>query len=162
MAGGSMEMGSDAPTDEHAIPLKLEGLNSRAELDRALATVEDPAVREAFESGYRKTFTADPARRDYAGAAQDLRKVVEGAPGFAEAYRALGYAEFNQGFNVDAAMTHYLRAVELKPDYGEAHYALAFMYAMGNREKGVVHFRKAMELGVPDERNLGERFYGGS
>jgi TPR repeat protein len=63
------------------------------------------------------------------------------------------------GFNVDGALADYKKAVELKPDYGEAHYALAFMYAMGDREKGVEHFKKAMALGVPDERNLGEKFY---
>ena len=57
-----------------------------------------------------------------------------------------------------------VKAIELKPDYGEAHYALSFMCAMdpsnqANMAKGAEHFKRAMELGVEDERNLGQRFY---
>jgi len=52
-------------------------------------------------------------------------------------------------------------AIELKPDYGEAHYALAFMYAMNDLDVGRQHFRRAMELGIEDEHALGGQFYGG-
>ncbi len=162
--GGPMtgSLGDEGPTDDNPLPLKLHGLNGVDELDRALADANNDEAKEAFEEGYRKTFTADAAKRDYPGAVKDLNKAIELEPDFAQAYRALGYAEFNIGFNVDAAMKNYQKAVELKPDYGEAHYALAFMYAMGDRSKGAEHFKKAMDLGVKDERNLGERFYSGS
>jgi tetratricopeptide (TPR) repeat protein len=152
-------LGSSEPTDDNALPLKLKGMNSIVELKEGMAATDNAEARAAYESGYRKTFTADAEKRDYAGAAQDLQHAIELDPNYAEAYRALGYAEFNMGFNVDGALKDYLKAVELKPSYGEAHYALAFMYAMGDRTKGAEHFKKAMELGVPDERNLGERFY---
>ena len=33
------------------------------------------------------------------------------------------------------------------------------MYAVGDRTKGAEHFKKAIELGVPDERGLAEHFY---
>ena len=161
-AGGPTgTLGSDAPTDDDPLPLKLTGLTSLEELEASAAGTDNPEAREAFMAGYRKTFTADADKRDYAGAEQDLGRAVGLDPGFAEAHRALGYARFNLGFNVQAAMDGYLKAIELRPDYGEAHYALAFMYAMGDLESGKEHFEKAMELGIPDERSLGSRYYSG-
>lgn len=157
MGGGAL--GSSGPTDEHALPLKLTGLNSAAELKAGMEATQNEEARTFYEAGFRKTFTADAAKRDYAGAVRDLEHAISLDGHYAEAYRALGYAKFNQGFNVDGAMGDYLKAVELKPSYGEAHYALAFMYAMGDREKGAVHFNKAMELGIPDERDLKTKFY---
>jgi len=160
VAPGS-RLGSDGPTDDHALPLKESGLNSREELDRALAATDNTEARAAMESGYRKTFTANSELRDYPGAIEDLTRAIELDPNYAEAHRALGYARFNLGFNVDAADSEYQKAVELKPDYGEAHYALAFLYAMSDLDRGAEHYKKAMALGVEDERNLGERFYPG-
>ena len=152
-------LGSEGPTDGSAMPLRLKGLNSVEELEKGNAMTKNAEARKAFESGFRKTFTADPSKRDYPGASQDLETALGLDPTFAAAYRARGYAKFNMGMNVDEALADYMKAVELRPDYGEAHYALAFMYAMVDREKGAVHFKRAMELGVPDERNLKEKFY---
>jgi tetratricopeptide (TPR) repeat protein len=153
-------LGSDAPTDDNPLPLKLTGLNSVEEMERSRKGTENADAQALFEQGFRKTYTADGSKRDYPGAVVDLDKAIGLDPEFAEAYRALGYAKFNMGFDVNAAMVNYQKAVELDPEYGEAHYALAFLYAMGDRGKGAEHFRKAMELGVPDESNLKERFYG--
>ncbi len=160
--GGTSGLGSSAPTDDDPLPLKLTGLSSLVELEASAAGTKNKEAREAFIAGYRKTFTADAAKRDYNGAEGDLSKAIQLDPNFAEAYRALGYARFNTGFNVQAAMDAYLKAVELKPKYGEAHYALSFMYAMNDLESGKVHFEKAMELGIPDERQLGSRYYSGN
>lgn len=160
-AGPTGTLGSDAPTDDDPLPLKLTGLSSLEELEASAAGTDNPEAREAFMAGYRKTFTADADKRDYAGAERDLGKAVGLDPGFAEAHRALGYARFNLGFDVQAAMDAYLKSIELRPDYGEAHYALAFMYAMSDLESGKAHFEKAMELGIPDERSLGSRYYSG-
>jgi tetratricopeptide (TPR) repeat protein len=162
--GGSMAqnqgmLGSEGPTDDNPLPLKLSGLNSVEELKSGMAATKNEQAAKLFEEGFRKTFTADNSKRDYAGAATDLKRAIALDPKYAQAYRALGYAEFNMGFNVDAAMTDYQKAIDLDPNYGEAQYAIAFMYAMTDREKGADHFKKAMELGVPDERHLGERFY---
>jgi Tfp pilus assembly protein PilF len=83
---------------------------------------------------------------------------VTGNPGFAPGYRVLGYAYLNTG-KQSQALNAYRKAVDIDPNYGEAHYALAFMYAMGDLAAGTEHFRKAMDLGIPDERDLGSRFY---
>lgn len=152
-------LGSDEPTDGEQIPLKLKGLNSLDELTRGLEGTDNAEARELFATGFRKTFSADASKRDYVEAARDLESALELDPNFAEAHRALGYARFNTGFDMVAALDEYQKAVELKPDYGEAHYALAFLYAMGDLEKGSTHFKKAMELGIEDERDLGGKFY---
>ncbi len=154
-------LGSEGPTDDHPLPLKLSGINSIEELRKGIAQAGNDQVRKLYEAGFRKTFTADQAKRDYPGAEADLQQAIALAPNFAHAYRALGYAQFNMGFNVEAALDNYKKAIELDPDYGEAHYALAFMYAMNDLPKGAEHFKRAMELGVQDERGLGERFYSG-
>lgn len=150
------------PSDDNPIPIKLTGVSSVTELAAGKAAATSPEAAALFESGFRKTYTTDKSKRDYAGAQQDLERAIAMDPTLAQAYRALGYARFNQGFNTQAAFENYQKAVQLKPDYGEAWYALAFMYAQADRQKGAEAFKKAMSLGVPDERKLGERFYPGS
>lgn len=149
-------------TDGHAeMPLKKTGQNSAEELARALAAQPNEEARRHFERGYRHAFRADltAVQRHFGIAETELRRAIELDPGFAEAHRALGYAVFNRGGNAAAAMPHYEKAVELKPGYGEAHYAIAFLLGMSDRRRGAEHFKKAMQLGVPDERDLRTKFY---
>jgi len=160
--GGAMpnpHAGMAAPVDPATLPMKETGSGGLAELERGRKATQSPEAAEAFASGFRLTFTTDQTRRDYATARDLFQRAIGLDARYAEAYRGLAYAEFNLGFNRDAAMTNYQTALELKPDYGEAHYALAFMYAVGDRTKGAEHFKKAIELGVPDERGLAEHFY---
>jgi len=156
-----MGVGSSGPNDGADVPLKMTGLGSAAELQRELAKLQDERVAAHFEQAYRLTFTSDPMKRDYHTAETLLKTVVQSNPKFAPAYRTLGYAEFNLNpTDPSISMEDYEKAVELDPDYGEAHYAIAFMCAAtGEREKGAEHYRKAMALGVEDERNIGQRFY---
>ena len=97
-------LGSDAPTDRDRFPLKLEGSNSVEELKRGMEGTENAEARTLFAAGFRKTFSADASKRDYRGAAKDLESALEFDPNFAEAHRALGYARFNMGFDVAAAL----------------------------------------------------------
>ena len=140
------------------LPLKLSGMNSLEELNQGLAKLPDVESKQLFEDAFRKTFTADQSARNYADADAKFRLVIKKNQKSAEAYRGLGYALFNQG-QADTAMDNYLKAIEINPSYGEAHYAVAFMYAMGDTAKGKKHYQKAMQLGIPDERKLGEKFY---
>jgi Tfp pilus assembly protein PilF len=151
--------GSQSAADPSTLPLKETGSGSEAELERGRKATSNAEAAEAYAQGFRLTFTSDQAQRNYAAAKDLFQKALSLDPNYAEAHRGLAYAEFNLGFNREEALKHYKQAIELKPDYGEAHYALAFMYAMDNLEEGAVHFKKALELGVEDERNLGQRFY---
>lgn len=154
-------VGSSGPNDGAPVPLKTAGLGSAAELERELGKLQDERAAAHFEEAFRLTFTSDPMKRDYQTAETLLKAVLESNPKFAPAYRTLGYAEFNMNpTDPSISMQDYEKAVELDPNYGEAHYAIAFMCAAtGEREKGAEHYRKAMALGVEDERNIGQRFY---
>jgi tetratricopeptide (TPR) repeat protein len=161
--GGSMTAGG-AVVDPENLPLKEKGSGSMAELTRAQSGTKNPAAAAAFAQGFHLTFTSDQTHRDYPRARDLFQQALRLDPKFAEAYRGLAYAEFNIGFNSDAALQNYEQAIALKPDYGEAHYAMSFMCAMdpsnqANMAKGAEHFKRAMELGIEDERNLGQRFY---
>jgi tetratricopeptide (TPR) repeat protein len=156
MGGGMRD--AEGPMDDHSVALKQTGLNSAAELAKGLEGLTDPELRSAYEMAFRYSFSGRIAQRNYPEAVNLANKVVGGNPNFAPAYRVLGYALFNTN-RQNEALAAYQKAVQLDPNYGEAHYALAFMYAMGDRSQGGEHYRKAMELGIPDERDLGGRFY---
>jgi hypothetical protein len=160
MGRGPM-MGSSGPTDGNAVPLKLTGLGSAAELQRELAKLTDKQAAAHFEQAFRLTFCSDATKRDYAGAASLLEPLLATHPKFAPAYRTRGYARFNLNpTQPGESIADYEKAVQLDPKYGEAHYAIAFMCAAtGERDKGVEAYRKSMALGVADERNIGESFY---
>jgi tetratricopeptide (TPR) repeat protein len=139
--------------------LKLEGIGSKAELDRSLAKLESPEARAEFEKGFRVCFSHDRAHRDFDGAIASMEKVLAAAPNFPPAYRVLAYAYLNKSFDMPKATEYYEKAVAADPNYGEAHYALAFMLTQSDMARARTHFDKAMALGVPDERNLREQFF---
>jgi tetratricopeptide (TPR) repeat protein len=130
-----------------------------AELARALARLEDAAAREQFENAFRLTFATNRDARDYRQAGALFERIIAEHPDLAEAYRGQAYAVFNTTMSFPQTIALYERAIELDPDYGEAHYALAFMLGNSDPERGTVHFNRAMALGIPDSRNLRERFF---
>jgi tetratricopeptide (TPR) repeat protein len=142
-----------------ALALKLTGIGSKVELDHALAKLPDEETRAHFEAGFRSCFVNDPSLRDYPAALAVMEKLLERVPDFAPAYRTMAYAKLNTGFDMAGATALYEKAIQVDPNYGEAHYALSFMLTQFDPERGRTHFDKAMELGIPDERNLRERFY---
>ena len=147
------------PSDGGTPPLESGDHSPAADLNAGLEALGDSTQKGNFEEGFRKTFTLDRSKRDYDGAEQVLLQVLEAHPNHPQALRAMGYVAVNQGFNVEKAMKYYGLSVEKNPDYGPGHYALAFMYARGDRGKGAEHFKKAIDLGLPDARGIGPRFY---
>jgi len=142
-----------------APPLRLKGLGSLEELKDALASmgnVEKDVVQD-FERGFRLTFTIEG--RDYEEAKKLMEGVLKRQPNLAEAYRVLAFITLSENFNADGARALYEKALSLRNDYKEVHYALAVLYLLSDREKGKTHFEKAMALGQPDYQNLA-RFYG--
>ncbi|MBL8786367.1 MAG: hypothetical protein JNJ59_15810 [Deltaproteobacteria bacterium] len=159
--GGPMAAAVPAETGVER-PLPLEGSGSIAELKARLAKAKDTSKNAILEDAFRKVFTVERAARDTAGAAAALEPLAKdpdtAVASLAE--RTLGYTRVQSGFDAEGAKQRYARAIELDPDYGEAHYAMAFMLAMGDRTQGKVHFDKAIALGVPDTRGLRGQFYG--
>lgn len=141
------------------IPLKMTGIGSKQELDHALAGLDDPQARARFEEGFRLCFSNDRSLRRFVDAVPAMEEVLAKKPGFAPAYRVLAYAHFNINFDMEKATDYYEKAVATDPNYGEAHYALAFMLTQSDTSRARVHFDRAMALGVPDERNLKEQFF---
>lgn len=165
-AAGSLPQGhppistpQDAPEPTGERPLKPDGIGSQLELDHCLAKIPDPALKARFEEGFRACFTSSQGDRDYRLAADASNEILAKMPNFAPAYRVLAYAVLNTGFDMDGATEYYEKALEADPEYGEAHYALSFMLTTTDPERGRVHFEKAMQLGIPDERDLRSRFY---
>jgi hypothetical protein len=142
-----------------SLPLKLEGIGSKQELDRALTALDDDMVKAQFEMGFRSCFVTDRSLRNYAAAVPAMDGVLERVPNFAPAFRVLAYAHFSLSFDMVKSTELYEKAVEADPEYGEAHYALSFMLTQFDLERGRRHFERAMDLGVPDERNLRGQFY---
>ena len=140
--------------DDHPVPLKKKGLGSADELAGALKRIEGNEQKKQFETGFRLTFSADRSKRDIEGARKAFHEVLKAQPGAAEAYRGLAYVALSDGFNMKECEKHYLRALELKPDYGVVHYALAFFYLGSDQSKGSEHLKKALELKIPDEQGL--------
>lgn len=149
---------ADGPTDDHAIRLKLAGLSSAEEMTRDRARLDTAALKNSYEMAFRLAFAARVAERNYPESARLIGTIISAQPEYAPAYRVLGYALFNMDRGTEA-LAAYKRAVAVDPNYGEAHYALAFLFAMGDRGVGREHFEKAMELGIKDERNLEGQFY---
>ncbi len=140
-------------------PLPPEGPGSEAELSVRLQALGGDARRDV-EEAFRLTFTTQRERRDPARAAELLKLLVEDPVAGATAHRILGYVAVSSGFDVPRALKHYNQAIARDADYGEAHYALAFMYTMNDRPRGKVHFERAADLGVSDTRNIAKFFEG--
>jgi hypothetical protein len=154
-------MGDSAAETGVELPLVLEGAGSVAELKGRLAKVADTSLHAPLEEGFRKVFTLDRPKRDAARATELLEPIAANPDRKAAALaeRTLGYVRINSGFDSEGAKVRYIKAIELDADYGEAHYALAFTYAISDLAKGKEHFEKAMALGVPDTRQLRAQFY---
>lgn len=150
---------AEGPYDDNAVALKLSGLNSAEEMNKELQKLGNADLRGDFERAYRMTFSARQAQRNYPEAMQIAQHLLEHEPGFAPAHRLLGYARFNTGDQM-GAVESYKKAVEIDSNYGEGQYALAFMLAMMDPTTGAEHFKKAMALGVKDERGIGPRYFG--
>ena len=59
---------------------------------------------------------------------------------------------------VDEAIAHYQKALEIEPDYAEAHYNLGSVLAgRGQVDEAIAHYQKALEIKpdfVPARRSL--------
>ena len=134
--------------------LRLTGVGSKAEMDKALKDIEGDDAKKKFEAAFRWTFAVDKTKRDVEKARANYEDILRTQPKAAPCYRGLAYAALSRGFDIDGAVVAYKKALEVKPDYAEVHYALAFLFAGSDLDKGRDHLKKALELGMPDEQGL--------
>jgi hypothetical protein len=132
------------------------GHNSAEQLQREAAQLPE-AMRPAFEQAFVLVFHQDKGQRDI-GRARELLKPLLDA-NFAPAWRVQGYTYIDDGFKTEPAIECYRRAIAADESYGMAHYALAFTLTQTDPAGGKRHFQRAMELGIQDQRSLGQRFY---
>jgi len=146
------------------LPLPLEGPGSLSELTRLKkrlgGAAEDATTAAKLEMLYRLAFTVDRGKRDHAKAAALAASLADSPTTEAAAERVRGFLAVSGGFDTVAAKRHYERAISLDPDFGEAHYALAFLCALRDREAGKKHYERALGAGVKDTMSL-SRIYGG-
>ena len=165
-AGHPPVAGAGSPTrtaPTQGVVLRPTGPGSVAELARVETIFPEGPDRTAFQDAFRRVFHVDRRQRDPVGATQQLNSLRGRYPNAAPVYRVLGYAAVDNGFQFAKAISFYNKAVELDPNYGEVHYALAFMMGApmpgSDKARGAIHYKKALELGVGDPRGIGARFY---
>lgn len=133
------------------------GHNSGQQLQAEAEKLGDPQLRAAFEQAFVLVFHQDKAQRNIARARELLAPLLEA--NFAPAWRVQGYTYIDDGFQMEPAIDCYRRAIQADEGYGMAHYALAFTLSQTDPAAGKRHFQRAMQLGVQDQRSLGQRFY---
>lgn len=86
------------------------------------------------------------AEGQYAEAARVDRMLCDSDPANPQGWNSLGFDLLNAG-DLPGAMEAYSRAIELDPTRASGHYNLARIAArMGQRERAIEHFVKAVEL----------------
>jgi len=91
------------------------------------------------------------AAKRYEKAVQEYTLVMESGTlplaQFPEAYCNRGRAFYETG-DLDRALTDFMRAIELRPEYAEAYHNRGMVHRkMGQDAEAVADFRKAKELG---------------
>jgi Tfp pilus assembly protein PilF len=109
---------------------------------RSAAPAEPPEM-VAFESGTRHLLNM---RLD--SAERDLRRALDAREDFAEAHNNLAFVLRKQGeLHFEEALSHYQRALALKPDLGEAHMYLGVLHVqMGDKEAALAIHTRLLEL----------------
>jgi hypothetical protein len=156
--GGATEQGVDRP-------LPLKGPGSAAELagrvKRIPAGPKQDEIQRDLEELYRASFTIDRGKRDHARARILATKLAGTPESAAAAERVRGFLAVSTNFDTKTARAHYEKAIALESTFGEAHYALAFLCALNDREAGAKHYKSAAAAGVEDTMSL-DRLYSGN
>jgi tetratricopeptide (TPR) repeat protein len=139
------------------------------DLDRAIALTPDFAMAYFLRGVARNDMlqiAEEQSSSQSAGIKMELRSVISDFDRAAELSPRNAYAHYNKGNALVAlgdytsALAAYRKAIELKADFGEAYYNLAYVYfQLGNRQEGASNLSKAGELGVVPSYNLLKRMH---
>ncbi len=131
-----------------AAPASAPGMGSGGAAAQGVldASLEAGVPADAV-AAYQKAQTLK-ANGDVAGAIDQYKQAIALHPEFPTAYRALGYAYF-QNNQLDEAIAAYQKAIELRPDSAELHTGLSMLYFQtGQMEKATQEQAKAKALGT--------------
>lgn len=132
----------EAGLQEMSVNLSPESLRTSAQhyLNALTRTPDDWRLHEKFA---RLLFRD---MRDYAGAVDQYRRVLEYLPHSYRGYAGLGFVMRLQG-NLDEAIKLQLKAVELNPYKPDVRNNLAFTYQLNKQpDKAKEHYKKTMEI----------------
>jgi Flp pilus assembly protein TadD len=89
---------------------------------------------------------------EFKKAEKKFRKVIKDKPNFAEAHNNLAYCLRKQGSDYyEEAMTHYNKAVQLKPEAPEPYmYRGVLFVSMGETDKALQDHQKVLDLGATE------------
>ena len=163
-SGGAPMMGAlgdEGPTDDNPLPLKLDGMNGVEELNRALAATEERrGPQSSSRPGSARPSPPTPPSATTRGRCRSSRRrsswtrtsptptALWATPSSTSASTCRrGHDELHR------------RRSSSSPTTARRTMRWPSCTPWVIRSKGTEHFKKAMELGVHDERNLGERFY---
>lgn len=142
------------------------------DLDRAIALTPDFALayfmRAVAATRLDNTTVTDNATTDPAIALSEARarkaRIIEDYDSVIGMSPRSPFPHFNKGNlyvemqDLTSALSSYTRAIELKPDFGEAYYNRGYVYfRLGNRQAGTADLSRAGELGILPSYNLLKR-----
>jgi serine/threonine protein kinase/Flp pilus assembly protein TadD len=126
----------------------IEATNAALRRAKALSHKATEKERLAIEEYYASRIEKDPEK-----SFRILRQIAEKYPKEKEAFYELGIYYLNNREDLNQAIEEYNRALELDPDYGDAHNQLGYTYlGIGDFTKAVEHFEKYAALS-PGEAN---------
>jgi serine/threonine protein kinase/tetratricopeptide (TPR) repeat protein len=106
-----------------------------------------PHVGIADAYGILGVYGFMPPHQAYPRARAAANKALEIDPELAEVYPSLGWIAMFYDWDWPAAEKHFLKAIQMKPDYPEAHMWYGnLLYCTGRFEESVREMRKAKEL----------------
>jgi serine/threonine protein kinase/Tfp pilus assembly protein PilF len=95
-----------------------------------------------------------PAHQAYTQAKAVAQKALLLDPNLAEVYATLGWIALFYDWDWPASEKHFLKALQMKPEYALAHHWYKnYLVAMGRMEEGVLEMRKACSLEPYDSIN---------
>ncbi len=114
--------------------------------DRKVAdSNEMESIEAAEQNDYSKMTQVDPDLKQEARAAFD--KAIQDDPKNPEAYFARGFNILSDGSQMDAAISDFNKAIELKPEYARAYLMRGRAYAaLGDNDHAKADRDKALEL----------------
>lgn len=142
------------------------------DLDRAIAMTPDFALayfmRAVAATRLEKAAVPDASKTDPAIALSESRarkaRIIEDYDSVTQLSPRSPFPHFNKGNlyvemqDLTSALSSYTRAIELKPDFGEAYYNRGYVYfRLGNRQAGTADLSRAGELGILPSYNLLKR-----